>query len=88
VGFTHNEALDTIDLGGRNFAESAELPPRPVRPEDRVHDRRRAGALATAGGHDPRHRHPVPAGTADPAPGALIGITPTRVVSWGLDEAS
>jgi pyridoxamine 5'-phosphate oxidase family protein len=88
VGWSHNQALDTIDIGGRNFAESAKYRHVQSNPKvaftiDDVLAPWRPRAVMILGTAEA-----VPAGTDDPGHGALIRITPTRVISWGLDQAS
>ena len=89
VGWRHNTELDTIDIGGRDFAASAKF--RNVRANPKVAFvvddllppwqprcvliRGTAEAIAATAGPD---------GTEH---GALIRITPTKVVSWGLETA-
>lgn len=88
LGWSYNSDLDTIDIGGRDNAATRKfrnvkanpkvclviddvLPP--WRPRC-VQIRGEAEALDAA----------VPAGGGPPAP--IIRITPTKVVSWGLEE--
>ena len=87
LGWTYNAALDTIDVGGRDFARTkkfrnARANPKvtlviddvlpPWRPRC-VMVRGDAEALEEATGAD-----------GDP-PGAIIRIHPVEVLSWGLD---
>ncbi len=89
VGWSYNPELDTIDIGGRDFARTRKfrnvqanpkvafvvddvLPPWSPRC---VQVRGRGEALEAA----------TPADGGPPAP--MIRITPTKVVSWGLDSA-
>lgn len=90
VGWTFNPDLDTIDVGGREFAATRKF--RNVRATGRaaividdvlppwrprcVQVRGSAEALDSA----------VPAGGGTPA--AMIRITPDTVVSWGLDDSA
>jgi pyridoxamine 5'-phosphate oxidase family protein len=89
LGWTYNPALDTIDVGGREFARTRKfrnaqnnpnvalvvddvLPP--FRPRC-VMIRGRGDALDDAVGAD-----------GQPT-GSIIRITPTAVISWGLDAS-
>lgn len=88
LGWTYNSATDTIDVGGRDFAHTAKfrnveqnpnvalvvdeiLPP--FRPRA-VMIRGRGEALGDATGAE---------GTPT---GPIIRITPTQIISWGLDD--
>lgn len=90
LGWTYNPATDTIDAGGQNFARTAKfrnveqnpnvalviddiLPP--FRPRA-VLIRGRGEALDEAIGAEGRPTGPI------------IRITPTHVISWGLDDPS
>jgi pyridoxamine 5'-phosphate oxidase family protein len=86
VGWRFNEALDTIDIGGRNFASSAKYRHVQTNPKvafviDDVRPPWRPRAVLILG-----TAQAVPAGAEGPEQGALIRITPTRVISWGLDQ--
>jgi pyridoxamine 5'-phosphate oxidase family protein len=87
LGWTYNPALDTIEVGGRDFARTRKfrnaqnnpnvalvvddvLPP--FRPRC-VMIRGRGDALDDAVGADGQPTGPI------------IRITPTQVISWGLD---
>lgn len=87
LGWTYNEKLDTIDIGGRDFAATKKfrnvqadpkvcflvddvLPPWQPRC---VQVRGSAEALTDASGAD------------GSSVGPIIRITPSQVVSWGLD---
>jgi pyridoxamine 5'-phosphate oxidase family protein len=88
VGWSYNPDLDTIDIGGRDFAATRKF--RNVRATGKaaividdvlppwrprcVQVRGTAEALAQA----------IPAGGGQPAP--MIRITPGKVVSWGLES--
>lgn len=88
VGWNHNPTLDTIDIGGRDFAATKKF--RNVRRDGRaaivvddvlppfrprgVQIRGRAEALDAAQWPDGTERGPI------------VRITPDRVVSWGLDS--
>ncbi|HEV2759331.1 MAG TPA: PPOX class F420-dependent oxidoreductase [Acidimicrobiales bacterium] len=86
VGWSYNAALDTIDIGGRDFARTrkfrnVQADPKvafvvddvlpPWRPRC-VQVRGLGQALDAATGAD------------GGPPGPIIRITPTRVVSWGI----
>jgi pyridoxamine 5'-phosphate oxidase family protein len=89
LGWSYNAALDTIDIGGRNFGASQkyrnaqrnsnvalvidDVLP-PWRPRG-VMVRGRAEALAETTGPD-----------GQPA-GPIIRLHPTKVISWGMDFA-
>lgn len=90
LGWTYNEATDTIDVGGRDFARTAkfhnvERNPSvaivvddvlpPWRPRA-VLVRGRGEALSEATGSDGKSTGPI------------IRITPTQVISWGLGDES
>jgi pyridoxamine 5'-phosphate oxidase family protein len=88
LGWSYNPALDTIDIGGRDFARTAKF--RNVRANPRaalviddvlppwqpraVMVRGNAEALDDATGPDGEHLGPI------------IRIHPTQVISWGLDS--
>lgn len=90
LGWAYNQVTDTIDIGGRDFARTAKfhyvgrnpsvalvvddvLPP--WRPRA-VLIRGAGEALSEATGADGK------------ATGPIIRITPTQVISWGLDDGS
>lgn len=87
LGWTYNPELDTIDIGGRDFARTQKfrnvqhnpnvalvvddvLPP--WRPRS-VMIRGRAEALPEAMGSDGKSLGPI------------IRITPSQIISWGMD---
>lgn len=88
LGWSHNQVTDTIDVGGRDFARTAKyrnvernpnvalvvddvLPPwRPRAVVIRGHGE----ALAEATGADGKPTGPI------------IRITPTHVISWGIND--
>jgi pyridoxamine 5'-phosphate oxidase family protein len=89
LGWTYNRALDTIDVTGRDLARTQKF--RNVRANPRV-------ALVIDDVLPPwRPRSIMVRGTAEALNdatsadgenlGAIIRISPTQVVSWGLDEA-
>jgi pyridoxamine 5'-phosphate oxidase family protein len=90
LGWSYNPALDTIDVGGRDFARTKKFRnvkanPKvalviddvlpPWRPRS-VMVRGEAEALDDATGADGEHLGPI------------IRIHPSQVLSWGLDDAS
>ena len=82
VGWTYNDELDTIDVGGRQFDQSKKY-------RDVKRSGRAAIVIDDLASVDPwRPRGVEVRGRADvvdnPAP--MIRIHPDRVVSWGLDE--
>jgi len=89
LGWSYNPALDTIDIGGRDFARTKKFRnvkanPKvalviddvlpPWRPRS-VMVRGEAEALDDAMGADGEHLGPI------------IRIHPSQVLSWGLDDA-
>jgi pyridoxamine 5'-phosphate oxidase family protein len=81
VGWSYNEELDTIDIGGRDFEQSK-----------KYRDVRRSGRAAVViddlASTDPwRPRGIEVRGRAEAVaePQPLIRIRPDRIVSWGLD---
>lgn len=54
LGWSYNPALDTIDVGGRDFDRTKKFPQRPGQPQGRFGDRRRTPAVATALRHGAR----------------------------------
>jgi pyridoxamine 5'-phosphate oxidase family protein len=90
LGWSYNPALDTIDVGGRDFARTrkfrnVQANPRaalviddvlpPWQPRG-IMVRGDAEALDEAAGADGQRL------------GAIIRIRPRQVISWGLDEAT
>lgn len=81
VGWTHNEELGTIDIGGRNFAATRKF--RDVQSNPKV-------AFIVDDVLPPwQPRSVIVHGRAEAvaAPEALIRIHPVRVISWGLEAA-
>ena len=90
LGWRYNPTLDTIDIGGRDFSRTAKF--RNVRANPHVAlavddvlppwsprcvlIRGHGGALDDAVGPDGR------------ATGPIIRLTPTEVISWGLDASA
>ena len=80
VGWSYNEVTDTIDVGGRNFAQSKKY-------RDVKRSGRAAIVIDDLASTDPwRPRGVEVRGRADivDEPGPMIRIHPDRVVSWGL----
>jgi pyridoxamine 5'-phosphate oxidase family protein len=82
VGWNYNPESDTIEIGGRNFAQSK-----------KYRDVRRTGRAAIVmddlASVDPwRPRGVEVRGRAEALaePSAMIRIHPDRVISWGLDQ--
>jgi pyridoxamine 5'-phosphate oxidase family protein len=83
VGWSYNDELDTIDVGGRNFAESKKF-------RDVARSERAAIVIDDLASVDPwRPRAVEVRGHAEAVrePTPLIRIHPDRVLSWGLDAA-
>jgi pyridoxamine 5'-phosphate oxidase family protein len=81
VGWSHNTALDSIDVGGRNLEKTKKF--RDVRETGRA-----AIVIDDLLSTDPWHPRGIEVrGSAEAvaAPRALIRITPERIVSWGLE---
>jgi pyridoxamine 5'-phosphate oxidase family protein len=81
VGWSYNDNLDTIDVGGRNFERSKKY-------RDVHRSGRAAIVIDDLASVDPwRPRGVEVRGRADVVddPGPMIRIHPDRVVSWGLE---
>jgi pyridoxamine 5'-phosphate oxidase family protein len=81
VGWTYNAETDTIDIGGRNFAQSKKY-------RDVARTQRAAIVIDDLTSVDPwRPRGVEIRGRAEALeePSAMIRIHPDRVISWGLD---
>jgi|SRR5579872_3863237 len=81
VGWSYNEAADTIDVGGRDFERSKKY-------RDVKRSGRAAIVIDDLASTDPwRPRAIEVRGRADVVddPGPMIRIHPDRVVSWGLE---
>lgn len=81
VGWSHNQELDTIDVGGRDFAETKKF-------RDVARHGRAAIVIDDLASTDPwRPRAIEVRGRAEAitAPQPLIRIHPERIVSWGLE---
>jgi pyridoxamine 5'-phosphate oxidase family protein len=84
VGWSYNNNLDTIDVGGRQFEQSKKY-------RDVKRSGRAAIVIDDLASVDPwRPRGIEVRGRADAVtdPGPMIRIHPDRVVSWGLDAGS
>jgi pyridoxamine 5'-phosphate oxidase family protein len=85
VGWRYNAELGTIDIGGRDFEASRKYHHVQANPKvafvvDDVLPPWRPRCVTIRG-----TAAAIPAGVEGRDQGALIRITPTRVVSWGLD---
>jgi len=83
VGWSYNDKLDTIDVGGRNFSQSKKY-------RDVKRSGRAAIVIDDLASVDPwRPRGVEVRGRADVVddPGPMIRIHPDRVISWGLDSS-
>jgi pyridoxamine 5'-phosphate oxidase family protein len=81
VGWSYNDELDTIDIGGRQFDQSKKY-------RDVKRGGRAAIVIDDLASTDPwRPRGVEVRGRADVVddPGPMIRIHPDRIVSWGLD---
>jgi pyridoxamine 5'-phosphate oxidase family protein len=88
VGWRYNPALDTIDIGGRNFEASHKYRHVQANPKvafviDDVLPPWQPRCVTIRG-----TAAVVPAGLEGPDHGALIRITPTHVTSWGLEPSA
>ena len=86
LGWQYNPELDTIDIGGRDFERSAKYRHVQANPKvafvvDDVLPPWRPRCVTIQG-----TAAAIAAGVEGPDEGALIRITPTRVISWGLDQ--
>jgi pyridoxamine 5'-phosphate oxidase family protein len=86
VGWNYNPDQDTIDIGGRDFERSAKYRHVQADPKvgfvvDDVLPPWRPRCVTIRGTAEA-----IAAGVEGPDQGALIRITPTRVISWGLDQ--
>jgi pyridoxamine 5'-phosphate oxidase family protein len=82
VGWTHNTALDTIDVGGIEFEKTKKF-------RDVQRHGRAAIVIDDLASTDPwRPRGIEIRGTAEAVtePRPLVRITPERIVSWGLEN--
>jgi pyridoxamine 5'-phosphate oxidase family protein len=82
VGWRFNDELDTIDIGGRNFAETKKF-------KDARRTERAAIVIDDLASTDPwRPRGIEVRGQAETVEGdrALIRIHPERIVSWGIES--
>ena len=86
LGWHYNADRDTIDIGGRDFERSAKYRHVQANPKvafvvDDVLPPWRPRCVTIQG-----TAAAIAAGVEGPDEGALIRITPTRVISWGLDQ--
>jgi pyridoxamine 5'-phosphate oxidase family protein len=86
LGWSYNAALDTIDIGGRHNERSRKYQHVQQNPNvgfvvDDVLPPWQPRCVTIRG-----TAVVVPAGVEAPDQGALIRVSPTRVVSWGLDD--
>jgi len=86
IGWRYNPDLDTIDVGGRDFERSAKYRHVQANPNvafvvDDVLPRWRPRCVTLRG-----TAVAIAASVEGPDQGALIRITPTHVISWGLDQ--
>jgi pyridoxamine 5'-phosphate oxidase family protein len=86
VGWRYNADRDTIDVGGRDFERSAKYRHVQANPKvafviDDVLPPWRPRCVTIRG-----TAAAIAAGVEGPDAGALIRVTPTRVISWGLDQ--
>lgn len=90
LGWSYNPGLDTIDVGGRDFAHTAkfrnvEHNPSVALVVDDVLPPWRPRCVMIRGRAEALHQAVGPDG--DPT-GPIIRIIPTQVISWGLDSDS
>lgn len=86
LGWSYNAALDTIDVGGRDFArtakfKNAERNPNVALVVDDVLPPWRPRCVMIRGSAEAIHEA---AGADGEQIGPIIRITPTQVISWGL----
>jgi pyridoxamine 5'-phosphate oxidase family protein len=86
LGWSYNAERDTIDIGGRDFEASRKFHHVQANPKvgfvvDDVLPPWRPRCVTIRGTAEA-----LPAGVDAPDAGALIRITPTHVVSWGLED--
>lgn len=90
LGWSYNPALDTIDVGGRDFARTkkfrnVQADPRAALVIDDVLPPWRPRGIMVRGDAEALDQ----ATGADGQPtGAIIRIHPRQVISWGLDDAT
>ena len=90
LGWSYNQALDTIDVGGRDFAHTkkfrnARANPKVTLVVDDVLPPWRPRAVMVSGDAEAL----IEAIGADGGPlGAIIRIHPVEVISWGLDSTT
>jgi pyridoxamine 5'-phosphate oxidase family protein len=89
LGWTYNPALDTVDIGGRDFARSQKFRnvqrnPLVALVIDDVLPPWRPRAVMIRGTGQALDEASAADGTKT---GPIIRITPTKVISWGLETA-
>jgi pyridoxamine 5'-phosphate oxidase family protein len=93
VGFTYNEQLGTIDIPGYQMSKSQKF--RNIAHNDKVafvvddiasRDPWRVRCLEIRGTAEQAVRDPSPDDDADHLDGAIIRITPRRIISFGIDD--
>ena len=87
LGWSYNPALDTIDIGGRNFAQTkkfrnVQANPRAALVIDDVVPPWQPRAVMIRGSAEALHDA---ASAHGERLGPIIRIHPTQVISWGLD---
>jgi len=89
VGWQHNAELDTIDIGGRNPEvtqkfHNVQREPKVAFVVDDVLPPWKPRCVMIRGTAETIPGAP----TGDPDRGAIIRITPEKILSWGLDDPS
>lgn len=87
LGWSYNPDLDTIDIGGRDFANTRKFRNVKNNPKvslviDEVLPPWRPRCIQVRGDAEALDAA-VPVGGGPPAP--IIRITPTKIISWGLE---
>jgi pyridoxamine 5'-phosphate oxidase family protein len=84
LGWSYNPALDTVDVGGRDFARTKKFPnPKVALVIDDVLPPWRPRCVMVRGEAEALEE----AASADGEPlGPIIRIHPSQVISWGLDD--
>jgi pyridoxamine 5'-phosphate oxidase family protein len=90
LGWSYNQALDTIDVGGRDFARTRKFRNAKANPKvtlviDDVLPPWRPRAVMVKGDAEALTQATGPQGEAL---GAIIRIHPLEVISWGLDTTT
>jgi pyridoxamine 5'-phosphate oxidase family protein len=93
VGFSYNEELGTIDVGGYRMSASQKY--RNLASNDRVafvvddiasRDPWRVRCLEIRGTAEQAEAAPARGDAGDPLDSAIIRITPRRIISFGIDD--